>query len=478
MQTWLSQLAASGARALKRLGSEPAPVRRALVLSGGGARSSFQIGALARIYEDETLAFDTIAGTSAGSILGGVIAQHADPAGQRAAVAELERLWTEMSGPADMFRERPWFSLLQHQAPVWQKILRSDASSRTPHTIEIPAFNWPWKREEASEPTTVRLPQLPQALTTMSDLWAVAGPGSGFDSIARGALTSSSIFTPGDLVDRIVETFEPARVAASGVRLRVAVVALESGELRYVDERGELRDRADQPLGERVDLVAAIAASCAIPAVFAPVKLGAEHYVDGGVRMNLPADIVAQHLGADECIAISSAPQGVQTAESYAESNIVSTVVRSSATLMSEELSRQEVARARAAGMTIIEPLMEVHDSMTVEPGLIRISRDYGYVRAAQVLAGASREEEQLAQHLFEIRRLLWALQAEAAEEAPRIGEAAAQIVQAAKRSAQRESLGADPEALAGMVRDLTLALPGATLPPGSSTWGRRPEFD
>ncbi|OKL53217.1 hypothetical protein BSZ39_10685 [Bowdeniella nasicola] len=462
-------------------GAPPPEKRRGLVLAGGGARASFQLGALHRLIAVEGMHFDAIAGTSAGAILGGVVAQYRDAAGQQQAVADLSRLWREMTGPSDMFTERTWFELLQHQAPVWQRIMRSDAASRTPRTIEIPSFTWPFRRGETSEPTTVSLPQLPQAFTAISDLWSVAGPGSGFDSIARGALTSSSIFTPGPLVDRILaEAFDPARLARSGVPARFALVSLETGALRYVDAYGQLRDRDDRPLGIEVDLVDAIAASCAIPAVFPPVRLAdGEHYVDGGVRMSLPADIMLDHLPVDETYAICSAPAGVQEAESFADSNIVSTIVRSSATLMNEELARQELARARAGGAIVIDPQTEVHDAMTVAPGLIRISMDYGYLRASQVLAGASVEEQDHARHLVEIRRLIWALQAQEQNAPPLFGaeDVANQILAAARRAATPESDEPDLESLQATVRDLTLALPGSQLPPGSSTWGRRDEF-
>ena len=40
-------------------------------------------------------------------------------------------------------------------------------------------------------------------------------------------------------------------IAASGIVLRIGAVGLESGELRYVTEHGELRDRDGEPLDQR-----------------------------------------------------------------------------------------------------------------------------------------------------------------------------------------------------------------------------------
>lgn len=446
------------------------------MLAGGGARASFQLGALERLLGEERLAFDTVAGTSAGAILGGVIAQRADNAGQHRAIAELTRAWRDMRDNSAIFRERPWFSLLQDQAPVWQQLLRGDATSRTPRTIEIPSFTWPWSKEPAAEPLTVTLPGMPQTFSTISGLWNLAGPGSGFDSIAKGALRSSSVFTPGPVVDRIVEEiFDPDLVAHSGVRSRFSVVSLESGELRYVDGQGRLRDRDDVPLGVDVDLTDAIAASCAIPGIFPPVRLGDEHYVDGGVRMNLPADIVFEHLPVDRCYVISSAPAGVQHDPSFARSTIVSTMMRAGISLAPEELAYQERARARAQGGIMIDPQTEIHDAMTVEPGLIALAIDYGYLRAAQVVSGADEQEQRLARHLVEIRRLLWAIEAQEDPQRrrPESESAVQRIVEQARVSTQVES----PERLRRTVRDLTRALPDDHLPDGAFAWGHRPEY-
>ena len=459
---------------------DAAPPTLGLVLAGGGARASFQIGVLQRLVFRHGLTFDTIAGTSAGAILTGVLAQYADHEGQRRAVSDLTRLWRDLTGPEQMFRERAWFTLLQDHAPAWQNILRSDSASRTPRTIEIPGFTWPWRKDQASDPITVTLPGIPQALSTITDLWTVAGPGSGLDSIARGALTSSSIFTPGALVDRIVtEIFDPQQVAASGVRARFTVAALESGELRYVDESGQLRSRDDVPTGVTVDLVDAIAASCAIPAVFPPVKLGDEHYVDGGVRMNMPTEVITEHLPVDRCIAISSAPVGVQPQPSFEGSNIISIVARSSASLMAEEISRHELAATRAAGAIVIDPQTEVHDAMTVEPGLVRLAMDYGYLRAAQVMAAASVQEVEHGRHLIEIRRLLWAIEAQehAAGDEDLRNVPASQIVAEAHSALSEEFAQADSGQLRRSVVDLTRSLPTDHLPPGAEMWGKRAEF-
>src|SRR5690606_8980768 len=148
--------------------------------------------------------------------------------------------------------------------------------------------------------------------------------------------------------------FVPERVATSGVALRVAVVSLESGDLRYVTESGALVDRDNRPLdGDPVDLLGAIRASCAIPAGFPPVALGSETYVDGGVRETLPVEVAVEHLGVDRCYAVVASPKGVPRQESYADKDMLSIVLRSTAGIMSDEGLRDEVAYARNVGAVV-----------------------------------------------------------------------------------------------------------------------------
>jgi NTE family protein len=59
-----------------------------------------------------------------------------------------------------------------------------------------------------------------------------------------------------------------------------------------------------------VDLVDAVAASCAVPGVWPPVTIGGRRYIDGGVRSSTNADLAA---GCDRVLVITptlaTAPQ-------------------------------------------------------------------------------------------------------------------------------------------------------------------------
>ncbi len=84
----------------------------------------------------------------------------------------------------------------------------------------------------------------------------------------------------------------------------------------------------------------AVRASCSIPGVFEPVKIGEFHYVDGGIVSPVPVD-AARQLGADFVIAmdISTRTTGKTPA------NLLG-VVNQSITIMGQKLGEQELARA------------------------------------------------------------------------------------------------------------------------------------
>ncbi len=92
-----------------------APPRRALVLAGGGARGSYQVGMLDHLVRKKNLDFQIFRGVSVGALNAAFLAQA--PAGPSPAdsLANLEAqtkalldLWTtEITGNASIYRERP-----------------------------------------------------------------------------------------------------------------------------------------------------------------------------------------------------------------------------------------------------------------------------------------------------------------------------------------------------------------------------------
>ncbi|MPV87896.1 hypothetical protein GB882_04400, partial [Georgenia ruanii] len=530
-----------------------------LVLSGGGARSDFQIGALRYLYDRAGITPQVITGTSAGAILGAVLAQSAEHEGQRRALDHLERIWRAMRADADMFTEQEWYRRLRERGPEWVKAFSrqqrrqgslgrtfsrvashathyagppfrrgaaaagklpragADGAEPTSHDGALPSALTPDSAPSpsASSPAAATAPEGTRAAGAPREAVEAERPTAGsswnpinvveiltalreagrarpdLEVIVRGARRERSMYRPGPIVAHLLdpEVFRPERVATSGVTLRVAVVALESGELRYVTETGRLVGRTDAPVPgvAPLPLVDGIVASCAIPAVFPPVRLGEEHYVDGGVRESLPAEIALEHLGVTRCFAVVASPPGVPRQESYAEKDMLSIVLRSTAGIMSDEALRDEVAYARAAGCVVVAPELDVHDALTIDPGLVAIAIDYGYLRAAEVCEGATAEEAQLVRDIVTLRRQIWHHEAELL--APAAGASGNGALRGApdedrdRRGAGQNRPDADPGtdapdltelvALKHRLRALVDQAPVGWLPPGARDWWR-----
>lgn len=403
---------------LPRLTNRPRTV--ATVLSGGGARASFQIGALQYLYDHEPdFTPSMFVGCSAGSILAAGLSQYGDRAAQRQFVEQVHGIWTRMKTSDDMFTARPWLQRLQAQAPTLMDLVRSAGQSARPiipfwrsHVVE---------EEPLSSPASPTDP-LELALTPDEDLpseWSlgmVAGLaghlgklprlGTELSSIRQGFENTRSMYRPGPMLAELLdpEVFEPERVARSGNLLRIAMVALESGELRYMRGDGVITDRDDVPIDDvRHHLTTGVLASCSIPAVFRPVPLGDETYVDGGARENLPAELTIGHLKPDRSYVISSTVLGVKPRRSMADADIIAVVLRSTEILIDEAV-RDETAYAHSAGAVVIQPLIEIHDAMTVRQGLIAINIDYGWARAALTVQEAEPEVGELVETVFSTR--------------------------------------------------------------------------
>ncbi len=84
----------------------------------------------------------------------------------------------------------------------------------------------------------------------------------------------------------------------------------------------------------------AVRASCSIPGVFEPVKIGKFYYVDGGVVSPVPVD-AARQLGADFVIAVD-----ISTRITGKTPENLLGVVNQSITIMGQKLGEQEIGRA------------------------------------------------------------------------------------------------------------------------------------
>jgi phospholipase, patatin family len=220
-------------------------------------------------------------------------------------------------------------------------------------------------------------------------------------------------------------------------------------------ESGVLVDRDNNPIGSSTfDVSRGVLASCSIPGVFRPVDLDGEHYVDGGLRENVPAEMAIGHLGVTNPYIITCSPQGAARESDFGSRNMLDLVMRS-VSILTDETERDEVAYALNAGAVVIGPEISVHDSMTVDPGLLRINRDYGWMCSAEKHVTSSPDEHELVKDAVRTRVRGWEL-----EQAWLKGEAS------------RDDMD-EMQHLKDHLRDIAARLPRDLAPDGVKTWGR-----
>jgi predicted patatin/cPLA2 family phospholipase len=489
--------------------------RHGLVLAGGGSRASFQIGALRHLYDVVGIRPEVIAATSAGSVVACTIAQWEDPADQARALVELDNMWMSMQDQSEMFAPRAWFKLLLEKGPDWVKLIDRDRErerSRRPLGLAMPRLSLPFTRSadgsstlvDPAEPVTggddsrmsaqltgqaatldLATREIPitddasswspsVVLQVLSALSKLSRDSSDIQAILRGAEASESTYRAGPILAELLDPswFRSERLTASGMKLRIATVALESGELRYMTEDGTLVDRDNQPVaGESHDVTRGVLASCSIPGVFRPVEIDGEHYVDGGVRENVPAEMAIGHLGVTHPYVITCAPLGISRSSDFGSKNLLELATRS-IDILTDETGRDEVAYALSAGAKVIGPDISVHPSMTVDPGLLRINRDYGWMSSAEQHLGTDQDIRDLVNEIVRLRMRGWELEKAwladriPVSRTPRLGASSPQTLSGPEQILE---LGEVKRALG----DAAARLPEGLRPEGADDWGR-----
>ncbi len=90
---------------------------RALVLSGGGAKGSFQVGALDYLINKKGLNFDLVCGVSVGALNGALIAQ--------GDLEKLKSIWLNIKSRRDIFRKR--WGFIPRVGPALGALLGKDS---------------------------------------------------------------------------------------------------------------------------------------------------------------------------------------------------------------------------------------------------------------------------------------------------------------------------------------------------------------
>lgn len=425
----------------------------ALCLSGGGAKGDFELGALRYLY-DRGIRPDIIASTSVGSVNAVKLAEGEDPADPGRGLAGLERLWSGLNTNNDMYVPAAWLNHPDMDGRVRDYLTGRSAhlGISGPQKqngrwglldIFVDSWNEAWflgsdgaallkslnllatKARSLYELSPIRTLLYAQVNLAHIAQWAGAGGRWRMAAVALESGRLRYITETGAVVERAgAPVLGPGPLPAACTALQGKAEDLEaeirdlqqqlheaptnqksfySGQIRKLqNDLGKTRaafaacvaTRPTVPLS--VDIREGVLASASIPGIFRTVTLGNESYVDGGVREIVPVQ-VAVDMGADQIYVISASALTVveQPPGAYATAGLADVVGRSVMSLVLNEVNLDDLHVRPGNGapppsMAVIAPDTEIHDMTTIDPGLIQINKDYGWMRAADVLDGVT----------------------------------------------------------------------------------------
>lgn len=361
-----------------------------VVLSGGGSKGAFEVGALWFLSRDRDFLPDGLVGASAGALTSVMLAQAGTPTGFTEVLAAYRAGLLRVRDPHDVFARADWLEryagtslgrtldgflegrgrpALPLDPSLEYDPLAHDHHRRMRHAI--------WS--EASH--ILRHPVI--TLEFGHDLAKVPSHVMTLDPLER-------MFT--GQVDGPLPVVDEAAVAASGRTLRMVVTTLGSGDALVVDEHGLFRHEYDDSLVEhlpRIGPIQGALASASIPMVFPPRPVGDEALIDGGVLRNLPIE-AAVRAGAQDIIAILATPLSeTATLEGLNSPGMAQMQLKVlTATMRDGQLRSLRSPRTEDSVLKVIEPSVDVIGPLEVDPELVGIDMDYGWMRAAEVMLG------------------------------------------------------------------------------------------
>jgi NTE family protein len=334
----------------------------ALVLSGGGAKGSFELGVVQYLYAHGAHPH-IICSTSVGSVNGLKLAEGEGSADQ--GLQGLTQIWLNMQTDSDMYVEDDWFQ----NSPQWIR----DALNGNFGPFSIPEL----------------IPAFASGLIPLIGIDAVlrAGQLSDFVTAFKNA---HGIYNLGPIAN-LARNKVNLQLLGS-IKLRMAMVGLASGQVRYASELGRLLTDPSLPSGDagspQVDVIQAMLASASIPVFFDMQQLAGDWYVDGGIRQLAPVKAAVAMGAMTVYTVVAPIPLGPDT--DYTNKGLIDIGTRVATDITIDEITTDNITPAGlgwGASVIIIRPNVEVEPSRTIDPGLIRINVAYGWMRGYDVLS-------------------------------------------------------------------------------------------
>src|ERR1700722_5695951 len=388
----------------------------AFVLAGGGTKGSFEVGALQYLIATEGILPDIITATSAGAIGAVVLAQARTLPEFAHRVQQMEDDILAMTRTRYVFGEQPWLRALRGTS-LGAEIMQSLTEGTRPPLPSGAGFEQGNGRSrdhdggrDASGAERALLSSRAQRRGERKArrrarrriVRLVAGAALRLPRARRRLQTSgSAVMNLQPLAEAMrrggptgIHPVDTAVIGRPGLQLRLAVTALRAGVLRYVTESGIIvEEDAMTPVAGvaagPVDVLEGAPASASVPMVFPPRPLADDDYVDGGVLQNVPVR-AALHLGASRIFAVLAIPLYTSREEhNFSTDQAANIGLRALGVISLADRQRENlgIALTPGASLTTIDPVVDVVGFFEAEVGLLRINRDYGWLRAADVMA-------------------------------------------------------------------------------------------
>jgi predicted acylesterase/phospholipase RssA len=403
----------------------------AFVLAGGGTKGSFEAGVLRYLVGAERIVPDIVTATSAGAIVATVLAQARTIEEFEQRVGEIEDDVLAMTHSEHVFGKQAWLGALDGTA-LGREIHHEITEGTRPPFPLTPVSVLP--AAEAAPPATARdgrrAARRARRRRQRHVLRLLAGAGFRLPRVRRRLRTSgSSVLNLEPLADALrhgtddgIRPVDPELIARPGLKLRLAVTALRAGVLRFVTEDGTIVESdahtpAPGAAAGPVDVIHGAIASASVPMVFPPHPMADDDYVDGGVIEIIPVRAAAD-LGATRIIAVVAVPLELPRDErdyTAAPAGYIGLRAMGMIGIADRQHSNLRVNLPEGATLTTIDPVVDVVGLFEVEPGLLRINKDYGWLRAADVLAEGDpalvADIADATHALIEARREAWRLE-------------------------------------------------------------------